>query len=77
MSEQMGTVTIRLPKRIIDYYKNSNAGHTTAMREVLWREYALRTDDELMPEDEMRKAFMLSRLNFIDFLNPDQNSQGS
>lgn len=77
MSEQMGTVTIRLPKRIIDYYKKFDAGHTTTMREVLWQEYALRTDDELKPEDEMRKAFMLSRLNFINFLNPDQNSQGS
>jgi len=71
MSEQMDTVTIRLPKRIIDYYKKANGGHTTAMREVLWQEYALHTDDELMPQDEMRKAFMLSKFS------PTRNPQGS
>lgn len=63
MSEQMETVTIRLPKRVIEHYKKSNAGHTTAMREVLWQTYALDTEDNLTPEDEMRKLYMLSRFN--------------
>jgi len=73
MSEQMDTVTIRLPKRIIDYYKKSNAGHTTAMREVLWREYVTHTDDPLTPEDEMRKAVVLVR----SWKNIDPHPQGS
>ena len=66
MSEQMGTVTIRLPKRVIEHYKKSGANHTTAMREVLWQNYALHTEDTLTPEDEMRKLYMLSRFNTDD-----------
>jgi len=62
MSEKMETVTIRLPKRVIDFYKKSNVGHTTAMREILWQAYA-KVAEDLTPEDEMRKLYALSKFN--------------
>lgn len=59
--ERMVHVTIRLPERVVTFYKDKSSSYTSAIREALWADYVMSTEAPLTEADQMRKAYAESK----------------